>query len=169
MFGWEPDNDIANQIWLTLYFIKEYSLLFFNSSLSSKSFENRRPPASYTSQLPVTKCVLNLVELKRLFIRPYPPPLSFLRQGPFFIFHCLWCLQINWFAEIPPELLLCTQNSNAPKKGLCKEQRPSLGFKKRNFFLVAFSWCHTHMHGQDAAGNELSVLPDGKVPRLDPH
>lgn len=25
------------------------------------------------------------------------------------------------------------------------------------------------MHGQDAAGNELSVLPDVKVPRLDPH
>lgn len=25
------------------------------------------------------------------------------------------------------------------------------------------------MHGQDAAGDELSVLPDGKVPRLDPH
>lgn len=28
---------------------------------------------------------------------------------------------------------------------------------------------HTHVHGQDAAGDELSVLPDGKVPRLDPH
>lgn len=25
------------------------------------------------------------------------------------------------------------------------------------------------MHGQDAAGDELSVLPDGEVPRLDPH
>lgn len=25
------------------------------------------------------------------------------------------------------------------------------------------------MHGQDAAGNELPVLPDVKVPRLDPH
>lgn len=28
---------------------------------------------------------------------------------------------------------------------------------------------HTHVHGQDAAGDELSVLPDGKVPRLDSH
>lgn len=28
---------------------------------------------------------------------------------------------------------------------------------------------NTHVHGQDAAGDELSVLPDGKVPRLDPH
>lgn len=25
------------------------------------------------------------------------------------------------------------------------------------------------MHCQDAAGDEFSVLPDGKVPRLDPH
>lgn len=28
---------------------------------------------------------------------------------------------------------------------------------------------HTHMHGKDAAGNELTVLPDAEVPRLYPH
>lgn len=27
----------------------------------------------------------------------------------------------------------------------------------------------THVHGEDAARDELSVLPDGEVPRLDPH
>lgn len=35
--------------------------------------------------------------------------------------------------------------------------------------VAACEVCHTHVHGQDAAGNELSVLSDGKVPRLDPH
>ena len=27
----------------------------------------------------------------------------------------------------------------------------------------------THVHGQDAAGDELPVLPDAEVPRLYPH
>lgn len=27
----------------------------------------------------------------------------------------------------------------------------------------------TYVHGEDAAWDELPVLPDGEVPRLDPH
>lgn len=30
-------------------------------------------------------------------------------------------------------------------------------------------WGQTHVHGEDAAWDELAVLPDGEVPRLNPH
>ena len=29
--------------------------------------------------------------------------------------------------------------------------------------------CETHMHGEDAPGENLPVLSDAEVPRLDPH
>lgn len=35
--------------------------------------------------------------------------------------------------------------------------------------LAAWVLPTTHMHGKDAAGDELSVLPDAEVPRLYPH
>lgn len=44
--------------------------------------------------------------------------------------------------------------------------------RKHRLLLKMWTWCQgcpTHVHGEDAARDELPVLPDGEVPRLDPH